>query len=89
MAILLITIDFKAPDHDYTPIFNFIKNMNVWARITDTAYAVETHMTPQEVLLELRPHLSRNDSLYVLTLASPWIGYGPDDVNAWLRERLG
>lgn len=89
MSVLLITFDLKVPGHDYSPIFAFIRNMNVWARITDSCYAVSTHMQPQELLLELRPHLARDDSLYVLTLTTPWIGFGPDDVNIWLREHLG
>lgn len=89
MAVLMITFKLNAPGHDYSPIFDFIRNMNVWAKITDATYAVSTHLQPQEVLLELRPHLTRDDSLYVLTLAGPWIGFGPDDVNGWLRERLG
>lgn len=89
MAVLMMTFKLSASGHDYSPIFDFIKNLNVWAKITDSSYAVSTHLQPQELLLELRPHLTRNDSLYILTLEGPWIGFGPDDVNDWLRERLG
>lgn len=89
MAVMMITLQLNTPGQDYSPIFDFIRNMNVWAKITDSCYAVSTHLSPQELLVELRPHLTRNDSLYVLTLQGPWIGFGPDDVNEWLRERLG
>lgn len=89
MAVMMITFELNTPGQDYSPIFEFIRNMNVWAKITDSCYAVSTHLSPQELLVELRPHLTRNDSLYVLTLQGPWIGFGPDDVNEWLRERLG
>lgn len=89
MDVLMITFNLKTPGQDYAPIFDFIKNMNVWAKLTDCCYAVRTHLQPQELLLELRPYLARNDTLYIATLDKPWIGFGPDDVNEWLRERLG
>lgn len=89
MAILMMTFKLSTPGQDYSPIFDFIKNLNVWAKITDSCYAVSTHLQPSELLLELRPHLTRDDSLYIFTLDGPWIGFGPNDVNEWLRERLG
>jgi hypothetical protein len=52
-------------------------------------YAIDTAETVTQVLQCFRPYLDQNDQLYVIKLTAPWNGHGPNDVNSWLRQRLG
>lgn len=89
MAVLLITFDLKKPEQAYAEFYATIKRLNVWAKLTESSYAVETHLLPAQIFELLQPHLDTNDILHVVTLAGPWISYAPQDVNDWLRARIG
>lgn len=59
-----------------------------WARLSESSYAIETALSPQEVYNGLEKFLDDNDQLYVITLKKPYWGRGPEDINKWLADRL-
>ena len=66
-----------------------VKRTPYWARLSESSYAIDTAETVTQVLQRFRPYLDQNDQLYVIKLTALWNGHGPNDVNSWLRQRLG
>jgi hypothetical protein len=87
MAIRLVAYDLNREEMRPN-ITAAIKKHYLWARLSDSAYAIDTAETPQQVYDRLHPLLDGNDHLYVITLNRPYFGLGPRDVNAWLSARL-
>jgi hypothetical protein len=87
MSTLLVTYDLKKPGQDYTDLLKEIKKFN-WARLSESSYAVQTELTPQQLYDRLKPYLDSNDTIYVITLNKPYWGWGPKEVNDWLDRYL-
>jgi len=88
MATLLVTYDLNSPGQNHAKILETIKNYNKWARLSESSYAISGAITPNGVFEKLKPHLDKNDQLYVINLTNPWMGRGPEDVNDWLDNNL-
>lgn len=87
MAALLITYDLNRPGQEYDEFYEVIKSYT-WVRLSESSYGVDTTDTPAQVYDKLSPHLDENDRVYVITLKKPWRGFGLEEVNDWLEERL-
>lgn len=88
MPALLITYDLNNETRR-PPIVKKIKEAwPMWARLSESSYAVQTHLSPGQVFEQLRPLLDNNDNLYVITLKKPYSGWGPKDLNDWLERNL-
>lgn len=87
MAVYLVTYDLnqeaKRPD-----IVGAIRDYEIWARLSESSYAIDTPETAEEIFDGFLPMLDQNDNLYVIELGLPFAGLGPDQVNEWLTERL-
>ena len=87
MAVLLITYDLKRPGQAYDSMMAYIKQ-HPWARLSESSYAIETSASPESVTNRIRQITDSNDNIYVITLTRPYNGWGPQDVNEWLQQRL-
>ena len=87
MAAILITYDLNKPGKDYSGLYDTIK-MYSWARLSESSYAIITDKHIDTIYNELKEHIDSNDVLYVVSLKKPWNGYGPKEVNEWLRDNL-
>ncbi len=87
MSVLLVTYDFKNRDDAYFELTKQIKSYQ-WARLSDSSYAIDTDQTPCDVYTSLKHLVDGGDNLYVTVLSRPYYGFGPDEVNQWLSERL-
>lgn len=87
MDTLLVTYDLRKPGQDYTDFHKTIKSYS-WARLSESSYAILTSASPSDVYNKLRPYMDDNDTLYVIGLHQPWMGYGPVEVNKWLDKNL-
>jgi len=88
MAVRLISYDLNK-ETKRPPIVKRIKETwPAWARLSESSYAVSTADTPKQIFDKLSDLIDSNDNLYVITLARPYYGQGPKDVNAWLESDL-
>lgn len=87
MAVYLLTYDMDC-DARRTALLGFLKHNYAWARLSESCYAIETDHPPSFTYSVFRVFLDRDDQLYVVSLALPAEGQGPQEVNAWLRSRL-
>ena len=90
MPATLVTYDLhkEKSDSDRAAIRQTIKTIGSWARLSESSYAVNTLLSPSEIHGKLRPYLDANDHIYIIRLTQPHSGFGPTDVNEWLRYNL-
>lgn len=87
MAVYIVTYDLNnetvRPD-----IVAEVKSGGDWAKLSESSYAISTNEEPEEVYARFTEYLDEDDALYVISLARPYAGQGPDDVNEWLRQHV-
>lgn len=83
----LVTYDLNK-ETTRPPIVERVKEFDIWARLSESSYAINTPLTVQQVYDYFKPLLDSNDNLYIITLKHPWTGYGPKKVNEWLEDNL-
>jgi len=87
MAVYLITYDLNR-EIVRPNITKAIKSYPLWAKLSESSYAISTPLTVKAVYDKLKPLLDSDDNLYVMTLRRPYTGFGPNEVNEWLDEHL-
>jgi hypothetical protein len=87
MSVLLITYDLNKPGQDYEDVHKYIKQFS-WARISESSYAIETNLTPDQIYQGISKFIDKTDRVYIITLDAPYSGQGPQEVNQWLSEHL-
>lgn len=85
MAVYLVTWD--NPLQDYTRLQAFVKAYDAM-RFTDSAYAIAAEQDAEALYAALRPSMAQDDVAYVVRLDAPWIGYGYEAMNDWLKRHL-
>jgi CRISPR-associated endonuclease Cas2 len=87
MSVLLVAYDLHQHGQNYTDVLEYIKEHS-WARLSESAYAIETSKSPSSIRDALKKVVDANDNIYVMTLSSSWASWGPEAVNKWLKDRL-
>lgn len=88
MAVLLITYDPGKPGQDCEKILGFIKSSKSWAKLSESSYAISTEETPVSIFGQLRPFLSDQSKLFVVTLMGPCAGVRNTAVIQWLEKNI-
>lgn len=88
MSVYLVTYDLKSPGQKYEKVLERIKKHS-WARLSESCYAISTNWTVNQVYDDLRTVMDKNDYVYIITLSYPYVGYGAEEVNDWLKQHLG
>lgn len=86
MPTLLITYDI-ADDDARAAVLTTIRR-RAWAKLTESAYAVDTDESAQELYADLLQHCGTKDRLIVVGLARPFIGYTTEEIANWVGEKL-
>lgn len=87
MAVLLVTYDLHTPGQNYDEFLKMIKSYD-WARLSESSYAIVSTDSPITVHKKLSVYMDPNDTIYIINLKLPYDGFGPEDVNKWLTQRL-
>ncbi|WP_339142388.1 hypothetical protein [Pseudoalteromonas galatheae] len=87
MSVLLVTYDLNSPGQKHGQLLEELQSF-AWAKLSESSYAINTTLTPDQLFERLKQYLDTNDNLYIITLKKPWQGYGPKDVNEWLSNNL-
>ncbi|QGZ96977.1 hypothetical protein [Terricaulis silvestris] len=93
MSVRLVAYDMNKERrgwlNDRNKLLAHIKKTWAWAKLSESAYAIQTQSSASAIKQALRQYLDDNDTLYVITLARPMSGWGFPPVNEWLVEKLG
>lgn len=87
MSAMIVAFDLEA-GRNQPHIQAFLEQFDA-LRFSDSAYAIETHLSPDAVFERLQPLLGADDTAYIIALDKPWIGYGYEAMNDWLKRHLG
>lgn len=58
--------DLRKPGSNYNKLYNAIKEYGVWAKITESSWAIVTESTATEIRDNLVSYLDNNDRLFVI-----------------------
>jgi len=86
MNTLLVTFDLN-PGANAAEVEAFLDRFDAM-RFSPNSYALVCEESAEAMFQALQPLLGRDDLAYVLTLSSPWMGYGYDAMNDWLARHL-
>ena len=85
MGVYLVT--FESPTEDYRRYHDYLGRFDTM-RLSETAWAVQAELGADALYHRLEPLLGKDDHAYVITLCKPWIGYGYEAMNDWLKRHL-
>jgi hypothetical protein len=65
-----------------------IQSFKYYAKLSESSYAIDSSLTPQQIYTKFKPLLDSNDTLWVITLKHPYYGQGDQQVINWLDASL-
>ncbi|MCR4308019.1 MAG: hypothetical protein NUV80_05645 [Candidatus Berkelbacteria bacterium] len=87
MTAHIVTYDLNK-ESKRPPIVEEVKKSALWAKLSESSYAINTNETATQVYKRFEKYIDDNDNLYVIGLHKPWNGFGPKAVNNWLDQNL-
>lgn len=86
---LLVTYDLHGKTAPRSEMAKAIKELGLThTELSESAYAIITLETPEDVYSKLEDLLGEKDRLYIITLSKPWQGWGDEKTDRWLNEKL-
>lgn len=70
------------------PLLDAVKARGSWIQMSEAIYLVSTEETAADLYGALVKFTDHDDSLYVVTVAHPYRGFGRRLVNQWLDQKL-
>ncbi|UCD87141.1 MAG: hypothetical protein JSV01_05095 [Desulfobacterales bacterium] len=88
MPIRLVTYDPNEPGRDDSALFDAVKGYGPWAKLSESAYAVETSVSPEIMMEKIKKNIDPYDIVCIITLTSPYSVSGHEDLYDWLSRKL-
>lgn len=88
MTAFLISYDLNDPGQNYEEVLKEIKSYKLWAKISESSYAVKTNYSAAQIYNLFSSLLDRNDNFYAIHLTRDFSGQGQKAVNEWLEKNL-
>lgn len=88
MTVLIVTYDLNKETKRPPLLADLKKLYPIWAKLSESSYAIKTEATPQAVYDSVQKHLDGNDALLVVTLKQPYYGQSSKEVIDWLDDNL-
>lgn len=88
MDTLLVAYGFARLKEENSRLLDAIRRYPC-AKLSDSAFAINTAQSPEQVYERLSRYLDDDDSLYVITLSSPWRGQGPHYIGQLFTKWFG
>lgn len=87
MAVLLVTYDLNRPGQEYKDFYETLETFSPM-KLSESSYAINTLLTPNDIYRKFKDLLDKNDFFYVIHLFKPIAGQGNEGVNSWLEANL-
>lgn len=87
MPTLLITYDIKERLNK-PMIANAINELGSCVRLSESSYALFSHLSPHQIHNTLKVHINEDDNLFVFTLHGLWWANCSQHVMGWLRLHI-
>jgi hypothetical protein len=84
----IVTYDLKAPNRDYTGLFEAIKKSSKWWHYLQSTWIIQTSETPRQVWERLHPHVDKNDYLLIIEVRDNVEGWLPKEAWDWIHANV-
>ena len=72
MAVILVTYDLKKPDHNYTPLYDYLKRFDYCWGI-ESVWLLDTTLSTEAIRDGIKAHVdSAEDKIFVVRLQQDW-----------------
>ncbi len=88
MSVKLITYDLNKAGQNHAEVLAKIKSFGIWAKLSESSYAIVSYLTPDQLYQQFRPLIDDNDNLLIITLKKPCQGWTSKEVGNWLENQL-
>ena len=88
MAALLVNYDLNSPGQKHANVLKMIQSFKYYAKLSESSYAIDSSLTPQQIYNKFKPLIDSNDTLWIITLKRPYYGQGSQEVIDWLDASL-
>jgi hypothetical protein len=86
--ILLVTYDLKSPTRQYQKLFEAIKEISPeWCHYISNMWLIYTNKTPDQIVANLKPYLSKKDFLFVTKITRMNQGLLPEKAWDWINSK--
>lgn len=85
--LTLVTYDLNN-ESQRPPIVKAISEIGACVRLSESSYAINTDLSPQQIYDSLNSMIDQDDQLYVIRLGNLYAGFGPEKVNQFLSSHL-
>lgn len=86
--ILLITYDLKKPGQSYRDLHEAIKGSGTsWWHYLESTWLIDTGLSAEQVFGRLKPHVDRNDHVFITRIVRPYQGWLPAKAWEWINAR--
>ena len=76
MNVLLVTYDLNNEKTRRPRIVEKIEGLgSSCVHLSESCYAITTSRSPNYVYKRIRKMIDKNDTLHIVTLTTPWVGY--------------
>lgn len=88
LATYIITYDLRAPGRNYEAVYSKLKSYGIWARITESTWAVVTDQSAVQVRDALIALTDPNDRIFVIKSGVEAAWRNARCKSEWLKNRL-
>jgi hypothetical protein len=85
MAVIMATYDLRKPDHDYQPLYNYLKTFTYCWRI-ESVWLLDTNKSPEQIADGMWAHVHNpTDKVFACQLQQNWTSYS-FPCSVWLKS---
>lgn len=87
MACYIISYDLTE-SNDYNNVYEALRSYKIWARITESTWAIVTNDTAVQVRDRLMAEVTNKDRIFVVRSGKSAAWINPRCKNEWLKKHL-
>jgi len=88
MPAYSINYDLKAPNRDYSGLYEAIKANYAWWHYLESTWIIVTQEAPAQIFDKLKPHIDNNDSLLIIEVRDNISGWLPQKAWEWIHTNV-
>lgn len=86
--VYAVIYDLKTIFHDYSGLFNELKNSQAWSHYIQSGWLIKTEDTPEQIWNRIQPHIDKNDFVLIIEVRKNYQGWLPKEAWDWINEHV-
>lgn len=84
----IISYDLKKEGHDYSGLYEKIKQCGEWRHYLDSTWLVSSSKSAQQIYNLVKGSLDANDHILIAEITNDYYGYLNKTAWDWIRQKL-